>query len=88
MTLLQWIGGEEGVPYHLLSGPVGDLVYLAGIVTLFRHFNCHVNSPRFCLRYGHPVVGTSYRACNKHHPHRTGSTSEADILKRHEETGL
>ena len=51
---------------EVLSATV--LVSLA--ITAFRHFNCHVNSPHFCWRFGHPVEGTHYRACTKHHPKR------------------
>lgn len=58
--------------YAFVSG-IGPMVVttlgFAGIlVTAFRHFNCHVNSPSFCWRFGHPVEGTSFRACKAHHP--------------------
>lgn len=53
--------------YNLLSGPVADLTMLSAIGIAFKHFNCHVTG---CRRWGHVVHGTSYRACNHHHPRR------------------
>lgn len=33
------------------------------------HHTCHVSHPRFCWRWGaHPVAGTPYKACRRHHP--------------------
>jgi hypothetical protein len=70
--------------YNWWSGIAADfseLTMLAILATLFRHLNCHVNTPHFCLRFGHPVAGTSFRACKKHHPHREsdGTVTAAHI---------
>jgi hypothetical protein len=61
--------------YNLWSGIVSDIgeitlvtAALTLIFTMFRAHNCSVSSPRFCWRFGHPVVGTSFKACTKHHP--------------------
>jgi hypothetical protein len=62
---------------------VAILVSLA--VTAFRHFNCHVNSPHFCWRFGHPVEGTHYRACRKHHPTRPAKITAEHIALKHKE---
>jgi hypothetical protein len=51
----------------------------------FRHFNCHVNSPHFCWRFGHPVEGTHYRACTKHHPTRPREITAKHIARVHDE---
>jgi hypothetical protein len=54
-------------------------------VAAFKHFNCHVNSPRFCWRFGHPVEGTHYRACSKHHPKRPHKITAEHIARAHGE---
>ena len=66
---------------EILSATV--LVSLA--ITAFRHFNCHVNSPHFCWRFGHPVEGTHYRACTKHHPNRPRRITAEHIARVHTE---
>ena len=75
MTWLAHILGLDnasGMPYLAWSGAGGDLGYLAVFGALVAHYKrhtCHVNSPRFCWRPGtHPVEGTPFRACRKHHP--------------------
>jgi hypothetical protein len=59
---------------------VSEVLQDVGLATLvgtaFKHFNCHVNSPHFCWRFGHPVYdnsggGTSFRACHLHHDERS-----------------
>ena len=60
---------------------VAVLVSLA--ITAFRHFNCHVNSPHFCWRFGHPVEGTHYRACRRHHPTRPRKVTAEHIAEVH-----
>jgi hypothetical protein len=61
-----------GAWYLFWSGPGSDLGYLAvfgGLAAHYRRHTCHVDHPRFCWRPGvHPVSGTPYRACKKHHP--------------------
>lgn len=66
---------------EILSAAI--LVSLA--VTAFRHFNCHVNSPHFCWRFGHPVEGTHYRACRRHHPTRPHKITAEHIALKHQE---
>ena len=62
----------SGPIYLLWSGPGADLGELAIVGTLvanYRRHTCHVDHPRFCWRPGtHPVAGTPYRTCKKHHP--------------------
>ena len=60
-----------------LSIPVGIGIYLY-------HHNCHA---RGCWRLGkHPVEGTPYVACRKHHPHvpDTGATAGEIHVAHHE----
>jgi hypothetical protein len=56
-----------------IAADFGEIALFGILITGFRHFNCHVNSPHFCWRFGHPVVGTSFRACKRHHPGRESS---------------
>ena len=62
---------------------VSVLISLA--VTAFRHFNCHVNSPHFCWRFGHQVEGTHFRACTKHHPKRPRKITAEFIGQAHKD---
>jgi len=60
-------------------------VLISLAVTAFRHFNCHVNSPHFCWRFGHQVEGTHYRACTKHHPKRPRKITAEHIAQARED---
>lgn len=64
---------------------LGVTVLVSLAVAAFRHFNCHVNSPHFCWRFGHPVEGTHYRACGKHHPKRPRKITAEHIAHAHRE---
>jgi len=63
----------SGPWYAFWSGFGSDISEFALIgagLTLYRRHTCHVDAPRFCWRPGvHPVPGTPYRACKRHHPH-------------------
>jgi hypothetical protein len=49
-----------------ISGPLADITLLGGAYAILRRHNCHV---RGCPRIGrHPVAGTTYVVCRKHHP--------------------
>lgn len=66
------IDNESGPIYAFWSGfgsDIGELAILGGMVTFYRRHTCHVNHPRFCWRWGaHPVEGTPYKTCRRHHP--------------------
>jgi hypothetical protein len=48
---------------------------------LVRKHNCHIKG---CPRIGrHPVDGTNYITCQRHHPH-DNAPSQDDVLKAHE----
>jgi hypothetical protein len=52
--------------YNFISGPLADITLLGGAYAILRRHNCHVKG---CPRIGrHPVDGTSYVVCRKHHP--------------------
>lgn len=60
-----------GAWYGFWSGPAGSLGILATPFVLLRKHNCHAKRR---LRLGrHPVEGTTYLVCAKHHPddHKT-----------------
>lgn len=64
--------------YLWWSGIGADLGEVAIVVSLFagvRRHNCHVHR---CLRVGrHPVAGTTYVVCRRHHP--DGAPTAADV---------
>lgn len=65
--------------YNFISGPLADITLLGGAYALLRHHNCHVKG---CWRVGrHPVAGTSYIVCRKHHPHEKPTAQQ--VLDEH-----
>ena len=63
---------ESGPYYGFWSGfgsDIGEATILVGIVTVYRHHNCHVKG---CAHLGRRVDGTPYVACPKHHPDHQG----------------
>lgn len=73
--LLHVLGLDDGSGawYLWWSGIVGDLALLGAIGAGFKIVNCHAAG---CWRFGfHPVSGTPYKTCRKHHPHG-GNTVE------------
>jgi hypothetical protein len=69
------------------SGPGSCLGYFAifgGMFAFYRRHTCHVDSPRFCWRPGtHPVVGTPFKACKRHHPAVPDQVTADHILAAH-----
>lgn len=48
---------------------VAEFAILGSLLALYRRHTCHVDHPRFCWRPGlHPVAGTPYKVCKRHHP--------------------
>ena len=48
---------------------LSEFAIVGGLITYYKRSTCHVNNPRFCWRPGlHPVAGSPYRTCAKHHP--------------------
>lgn len=66
-----WFGLNDGAGHSYLfwSGVGADITELAivgGLIHMARSANCHVHG---CWRIGgHPVEGTPYKVCRKHHP--------------------
>lgn len=80
-TLLHFFGLDNGsgMPYLFWSGigaNFGEFAIAGGLVNIARRHTCHV---RGCWRVGrHPVDGTGYVVCRRHHP--DGAPSAEDVL--------
>jgi hypothetical protein len=60
--------------YNFISGPLADITLLGGAYAILRHHNCHVKG---CWRVGrHPVDGTAYVVCRKHHPEKSPTAEQ------------
>lgn len=69
----------SGDLYLFWSGIFGDVSIFAAVAMLYWHHTCHVDN---CLRFGrHPVNGTTYTTCRKHHP--ADATTEGTIATAH-----
>lgn len=67
--------------YNFISGPLADITLLGGAYAILRRHNCHVKG---CPRIGrHPVDGTGYVVCRKHHPDESPSAEQ--VLAAHAE---
>ncbi len=93
---LHWIAVHTGISspdnlvyYNFWSGfgsDLGEATLIAtlsvGIYTGFRKVNCHAKG---CPRIGHhPLEGTPYHLCSKHHPDvPSGGATHAEILEHH-----
>jgi hypothetical protein len=78
MTTLHAIGnwlyhffgiGGSGPYYGFWSGTgsdIGELTLIGAVIVALRRINCH---DKGCWRITtHPIEGTPYKACRKHHP--------------------
>lgn len=83
------IDNEAGRYYAFWSGfgsDIGEVAILGGMAAFYRRHTCHVDSPRFCWRWGaHQVVGTPYRACRRHHPAVPEKVTPGHIAEAHQE---
>lgn len=88
MILWHWFltvtgsNNTAGTWYGFWSGFAGDLFLFGGIITIYKKHNCHVHN---CWRIGkHPVEGTPYTTCKKHHPGiQYGDVSVKQIHEAH-----
>jgi len=65
--------------YNIVSGPLADITLLGAAYVFVRRHNCHVKG---CWRLGrHPVSGTTYIVCRKHHP--DDSPTAEQVLSEH-----
>jgi len=79
------IDNEAGRWYAFWSGPgsdVGELAIIGAIYGAYRKHACHEHR---CWRLGrHPVAGTPYVACRKHHPGVPDKARRGDIARAQE----
>jgi hypothetical protein len=48
---------------------LGNFTLIGALVAFWRKHSCHVDYPKFCWRWGaHPVPGTAFKTCRRHHP--------------------
>lgn len=80
--------GGSGAHYGFWSGAgsdIGEATLVGAIIVAVRRVNCHGKG---CWRVvTHPVDGTPFKACRKHHPvlsHQPRITAEV-MAKAHEE---
>jgi hypothetical protein len=79
-----------GSGYQAWSGVLGATAIFSGGVLIWRHKNCH---EPWCWRLGkHPVAGTPYVVCHRHHPGLEGNRVKRGHIHaahaRHRETEL
>lgn len=81
------LDSASGSWYLWWSGAGADLGELAIVGGLFAHYKrhtCHVNHPQFCWRPGtHPVDGSPFRVCGRHHPQVPDLISAQHIADTH-----
>lgn len=71
----RWYGFWSGA-----GSDLGEAAIVGGLISILRKHNCHVHG---CWRVGrHPVEGTSYLVCRRHHP--DGKVTHQDILGAHQ----
>jgi len=64
---------------------LSEFAILGALVAHYKRHTCHVNSPRFCWRPGvHPVPGTPFKTCRRHHPTVPSQISAAHIADAHD----
>jgi hypothetical protein len=69
-----------------VGSDLGEVAIVGALVAHVRRHTCHVDHPRFCWRPAtHPVAGTPYRTCKKHHPAVPERVSADHIADAHAE---
>jgi len=83
--ILIWLGGTPGTMNLLWGGflsCISEVTIIGGLVAVYRKHSCH--EPR-CWRLGHhPVTGTPYVACRKHHPALPDKARPGDISRAYQ----
>jgi hypothetical protein len=66
---------------YALTSSWFQVAWIVGGLLLLRHHNCHVTG---CPWIGHPVEGTSHKACRVrgHHPHLAKTRTTAEDIAR------
>lgn len=80
------LDNASGMPYLAWSGFASDLeefAFVGAAVAVYRKHSCHVDR---CWRLGmHPVTGTPFHACRRHHPTVPDRISAEHIAQAHAE---
>ncbi len=72
-----WYGAWSG-----WGSDIGEVAILGGVIQLYRKHTCHVDG---CWRISkHPVEGTAYSTCRKHHPTVPDRVTAEHIKAAHE----
>ncbi len=83
------IDNVSGAWYAFWSGfgsDLGEVAIVGSLLAAYRRHTCHVDSPRFCWRPGvHPVEGTPYKVCKRHHPRVPDAVSAHHIAQAHQQ---
>jgi hypothetical protein len=75
-----------GVFWSGAGSDIGELAIIGAAVEFWRRHTCHVDSPRSCWRWAaHPVEGTPYRACKRHHPAVPDKVTAEHIQAAHDD---
>lgn len=69
-------------PWYLFwSGPFADITIFGAVLGIYWKHVCHVGK---CWRWArHPVDGTPYTVCRKHHPSVPASITAEHIVDAH-----
>lgn len=74
-------GGQPNTAYSFWSGIAGELGFPVAIAVWWQHNACHGKG---CWRLGkHPVEGTPYKTCRRHHPTVPDVVTLAHIHQAH-----
>lgn len=74
------IDTQQSYWYDFWSGIATQASLLFAAIAVLRRCNCHVHR---CWRIGrHPVGGTSWQVCRRHHP-ADGRVSHGDVIDAH-----
>lgn len=84
-----WLTGardESGRAYGFWSGfggSIPDFLILGGIVTLYRHHNCHVKGCPWIGRHEYEKDGVTFKVCKTHHPAISAMPTAAELREHH-----
>jgi len=71
-----------------MGANLGEAAIIGALFAGYKRHTCHVDHPRFCWRLGtHPVEGTPYRTCRRHHPSVPDRVSAEHIARSYKSGG-
>jgi hypothetical protein len=89
--IAHWLGldNASGPIYSFWSGFFGDVTILVGAVVVIYRLKKHVHTCHVdgCRKLAvHPVEGTPYVVCRKHHPSVPEKVTYQHVVKLHKES--